>query len=502
MRRVVTDLAAQTRMPAFLARAPLAGRYAPAVALALLALCPFIVLTTAASLVEPQIVADLGTSRFGVQLSAGLANALYAFGAVAAADLTKRLSTRWVFLACELLFVAGSLLAGLAGSIVAFTIGRTLQGLATGMLLVAALPPLVTEHGAEKIPSTAAFVNLGLFGMVTLGPMVGGLAAASHGWRVMFVVVALLAVLGLVFGLLAFRYQGPLQPGVGFDWLASPFALAATVLPFVGVSFLTIHSFSSPVFIAGVASGLAALVFLVVAQKRKQRALMPVDPISHTLPLSGIVVAMAVGAGFTGMLELTELYLLGVAHHTPITVGVLVLSQVGGLVVAALGFKRVLTTRWMPAFAFTGVLSVAAGGALLLLLTRSDASVLVPIAAVLLGYGAGSGVAPGLFMAGLSVPASQLGPTFALVELLRSEAAFLIVPVLAHVTMLSSSLATGFQISVAILLAVVVLGGAFALAVLLLGGRRPHRPDLQPWLDGDHPAYDSPPLGARLRAAR
>ena len=482
-------------------RAPLAGRYGPAVALALLALCPFIVLTTAMTLVEQQVTQALGASGFAFQLSAGLANALYAFGAVASADLVKRIPARWVFVACEALFVAGSLVAGLAGAIVPFTLGRALQGLATGMLLVAALPPLVTEHGPERIPATAAFINLGLFGMVTLGPMVGGAFAAAGQWRLLFVAVAALGAIGLVVGLLAFRRQDPFQPDFPFDRLAVPLAIAGTVLPFIGVSFLTTGSFAQPVFVVSVAAGLAALVVLIVAQKRRRNALMPVDPISHTLPVSGIVVAMGVGAAFTTMLELAELYLLDVGREAPVVVGALLAGQIGGVVVAALLFKRVLTTRWMPAFAFSGVLGVAAAGVLLLVLDRASAAVLVPIAAVLLGYGAGAGVSPGLFMAGLSVPSRQIGPTFALVELLRSEAAFLVGPVLLHVALIAASLTAGFRLAIAIVLGVLLASAAAALAVLLVGGARPHRPDLEAWLDGEHPAYHSPPFLARLRSA-
>ncbi|MGH2857294.1 MAG: MFS transporter [Solirubrobacteraceae bacterium] len=478
---------------------PLAGSYGAAVAIALLALCPFIVLTTAAGLAEQEMIRDLGTGKLGFQLSDGLANALYAFGAVAAADLTKRISQRWLYMICEAVFAGGSALAALATAIVPFTAGRCLEGLATGMLLVVALPPLVTEHGAEKVPLSAAFINLGLFGMVTLGPILGGAAAAAQGWRVLFAICGAAALVGLVVGALGFRYTEPLQPGVGFDWTGIPVALAATVPPFVGVSFLVSGTFANAVFIAGVAVGVVALVALVVVQKRKARALMPVGPISHTLPVSGIIVAMAIGAAFVAMLELTEMYLTKATGHAPLAVGALVAPEVGGLVISAALFRWVLPTRWMPAFAFGAVLAVAAAAGLLLAVSTGDAGVLVPVAAALLGYGAGSGVAPGLFMAGLSVPATELGPTFALVELLRSEAAFLIVPVLVHVAGLSASVAFGFKLAVAIMLAVLLVTGLFALLVLLAGGARPHRPQLEPWLAGEHPAYDSPPFLARLR---
>ena len=149
---------------------PLAGSYPAAVALALLALCPFLVLSSASALFEDQIMRDLGAGPFVIALASGLASAGYAFGAVLAADLVQRVPARSLFLACEVGFVAGSVLASVAPGPVAFVVGRTVQGVATGMLLVAALPPLVTNHGADKLPLTAAFVSLGLFGIVTLGP--------------------------------------------------------------------------------------------------------------------------------------------------------------------------------------------------------------------------------------------------------------------------------------------------------------------------------------------
>src|SRR5581483_2149518 len=46
----------------------------------------------------------------------------------------------------------------------------------------------------------------------------------------------------------------------------------------------------------------------------------------------------------------------------------------------------------------------------------------------------------------------------------------------------------------------VALGGALAaLALYALGGVRPPSPDVERWMDGDEPAWDSPPLLAAVR---
>ena len=368
-------------------------------------------LTTAVSLFQPLLMRDLDATRFELQLTSGMSNAAYAFGAVASADIAQRLSRRQIYLVCEAGFVVSTLLALGAHGIAPFMAGVVLQGLFTGMLLVVALPPLVTAHGVERLPTTAAVISLGLFGMVTAGPVAGGLVGSMGGWRLLYASIAVLAAVGLTVGAMTFEGNEPPDRRAAFDWLAIPLAFGATALPFFGVSWLSRGSFHHPAFLAPVVVGPAIGAVLVVGQYRKENPLMPVRPISNTLPVTGTLNAMVVGASFTTLLELVEAYLLQVRHFSPVRTGLLIAPQILGVVVASLLFRRVLTTRWTPYLALSGLVSVAVGAGVLLAVTPSNTSPVVVVAALFLGYGAGAGVAPGLFLAGFSVSASQLGPT-------------------------------------------------------------------------------------------
>ncbi|WP_049569924.1 MFS transporter [Streptomyces sp. SBT349] len=488
----------RSSVPPFLTSVPWAGSYAAAATLVLLALVPFLVLTTATSLMAPVLLRDLRATPFELQVAIGLSNAGYAFGAVAAADLIQRLPRRRVYFICEIGFIVASVVALSAKGIGQFSTGLILQGLFTGLLLVVALPPLITGRKIGELPTTAAVVSLGLFGMVTLGPLVGGLIGDTGNWRLLFTILTLVAVAGLFVGVLTFRPNEPLNPGASFDWLAMPPALAATALPFFGVAWLTRSTFGSLVFLLPLIAGVLIGVLLVASQYRLKNPLMPVRPISNTLPVAGIAGAMIAGATFTTLIELTEAYLIAEARWSPVRVGALLTAQIVGVAVAALIFRRVLMTRWTPLLALSGLLSIAVGAVILLTLSTSNASVIVPVASVFLGYGAGAGVTPGLFLAGLSVPAVAIGSIFALVELLRSEAAFLIGPVLLHFAE-DKGFPAGFHVTTGIVLAITG-GGALLLVILyVLGGARPHRPDLENWVGGQVPAYHSPPLAARLR---
>jgi MFS family permease len=235
----------------------------------------------------------------------------------------------------------------------------------------------------------------------------------------------------------------------------------------------------------------------VLRQYHKDAALMPVKLISHTLPVTGIGAAMIAGAGFTTLLELAEVYLLMTQHEAPVVIGGLLAAQLLGIAVAAWLFKTTLRTRWLPVLTFSGLVVVAVGGAVLLALPAASFPVLA-VAGLLLGFGAGAGVAPGLFMGGLSVPSSKLGPTFALVELLRSEAAFLVGPVLVHVAMVAG--AAGLSIAIEIMIALLMVALIAVVVVLLLGGARPHAPDLEGWLAGESSAFHSPRVLETVRS--
>jgi MFS family permease len=486
---------------AVLNRRPLAGRYPAAAAIALLALSPFLVLTTAISLMEPQLIRDLDATPYELQLANGLATAGYAFGAVAAVDLSQRLPSRRVYLLAEVGFAVSSVLALSSTKVELFATAIVLRGLFTGILLVAAIPPLVVGHGAGSLPITGALVSFGLFGIATIGPLIGGTVGSLGGWRALYAAITVLAVIGLSIGIMTFDPIPPTRPGARFDWYAIPLAFGVTALPFFGVSGLTRGSFSDAEFIAPVVVGLVAGAILLVSQYKKADPLVPVRPISNTLPVTGTATAMLAGAAFTTLLELTEVYLLRVSQYSPVRTGALLAPQIVGVAVAALVLRRVLPTRWTPYLALSGLLGIAVGGAILLALNASNAAVVVPIASVFFGYGAGAGVVPGLFLAGLAVRAVQVGATFAMVELLRSEAAFLVGPALLHLGLTRSDFRHGFDVAVLVVLGLIVAGGLFLIGLWRLGGVHSEAPDLEAWVNRTSTGYHSPPVAATIRKA-
>jgi MFS family permease len=162
---------------------PLAGRYPAVAAMVMLALIPYLALSSALQPLAPIIGEQLNMSAQTLSLSSGLANAAYAVGTVLAVQFAQHLPQRRMLVGYALLLVIGSMLAAAAQDPVMYTAGRVIQGMCTSLLLIAAVPPLAIGYPANKLRDTAVIMNMCIFGAVALGPFIGGLQAQADAWR-------------------------------------------------------------------------------------------------------------------------------------------------------------------------------------------------------------------------------------------------------------------------------------------------------------------------------
>jgi MFS family permease len=475
------------------------GSYALAVAIALLGLCPDLVLSTAFLPLSKPLMQDLDTSLTWLQVSNGLSNAAFAVGVVVAAQLAQRHVQRPLFLGYAGVFVIGSALSALAPAVPMFLVGRVLQGGATGLMMISALPPLITRFGVARVPWSAAIVNVGLFGATTLGPLVGGVVAGSGSWRGFMWLITGLGALALAAAYLGYPVFDPVDPDLPVDRPALGLTLVSAVLLFLATSVVGATSLASWWFWTPFVLGLAAVVVLVVLERRRDRPLMPVGELATQLPVTGTVVAMVAGATFVTAVDLTQLYLSDVAHASPTAAGHLFWTMPVGLVPAAVAFGVVFRTSLLPYLVNVGLLALAGGTAVLLALGPSGATAPVPWAALLLGFGAGATVAPGLFLAGLGVRSKLLGRAFALVQLLRLTATFAVGPVVVYLAQQQPSLADGVRLGTWVAFALAVVGLVASLVIPAVSGARPQAPDLEGWLEHGERALPSPATAVHLR---
>ena len=480
---------------------PLAGRYPAAAAMVVFALVPYLALSAAIQPLTSMIGEQLHMSPQTMSLGLGMANAGYAVGTVLAVQFAQLFPQRRMMVGYAVLLVVGSVLAAGAQNSAMFITGHVLQGLCTSLLLIAAVPPLAIGFGLPKIRSTAVIMNVCIFGAVALGPTLGGIQASAHAWRPLFWITAAIALAALALSVLTFEDAPPADRDAPRDPLALGLAAAGCVAAFYGASELLTHSFLDPQTIVPLAGGLALIVALIVYQYRARRPLLTIrSMLTSTVPVAGIVVALAAAAASVTATALTAAALA--PHYGPLRVGLLFLPELAGALITAVILGVVLKRRALQYLPLVGMAFLAAGIAVFRVQVPPTQAMTL-LGSALTGIGLGAAVAPALFVAGFSLPAASLQRVFAIVELLRAVAAFMIAPVFAHVAAtVGGNTDTGTGIVLWIGLAIAISGAAAAVLLYALGGARPQTPNLARFMDGDGAAWYSPPLLAAVRNRR
>jgi MFS family permease/nucleotide-binding universal stress UspA family protein len=435
-----------------------------------------------------------------MSLGSGLGNAAYAVGTVLAVQFAQHLPQRRMLVLYAVILVVGSVIAAAAQNAGMFITGHVLQGLATSMLLIAAAPPLTIGFPRDKLRNTAVIMNMCVFGAVALGPFIGGVQAEAHAWRPLFWIVAAVASLALVLAALTFDDAPPADRDAPRDVYAIALAAAGCTAAFVGASQLTSHGFGDAAVTVPMLGGLALIVVLIVYQFRARRPLLTIRTmLTSSIPVAGVGVALFAAAASVAATALTANVFL--ESFSPAHVGLLYLPELGGAVVMAVVFGFVISRRSMHYLPLVGMALLAAG-ILVFLLALPANQPLALLASALTGLALGATVAPALFVAGFSLESNSLQRVFAIIELLRAVAAFLVAPVFAYfAATISDDLVEGTTIALWIGFGLAVLGALFGVAVYALSGARPQRPDLDRFIDGEAPAWYSPPLLARLRGS-
>lgn len=477
---------------------PLAGRYPAVASMVMFALIPYLGMSAALGPLTPIIAKQLHMSLQTMSLSSGLGNAAYAVGTVLAVQFAQHLPQRRMLIAYAALLTVGSVLAAAAQNPSMYIAGHIVQGLCTSLLLIAAVPPLAIGYPADKLRTTAMIMNVCIFGAVALGPTIGGLQANAHGWRPLFWIVAAISLVALVLAVLTFEDAPPADPDSPRDLRAIALASVGCVAAFFGASQLLTHPFLDALTIVPLLGGLATIVVLIVYQYRAKQPLLTIRTmLGSTIPVAGVVVALFAAAASVSATALTINVLS--EHYDPLHVGLLYLPEVAGAAITAIMLGVVFNKRSIHYLPLVGMMVLAAGIAVFLVEVPSSEA-LTLVASGLTGIGLGATVAPALFVAGFSLPSANLQRVFAIVELMRAVAAFMIAPIFAHLAAtVGGSLAAGTTVALWIGLGLAVGGALLGVAIYALGGARPQTPDIERFLAGEAPAWYSPPLLARAR---
>ena len=245
---------------------------------------------------------------------------------------------------------------------------------------------------------------------------------------------------------------------------------------------------------------LVLIVTLVAYQALTPRPLLTIRRmLTNTIAVSGIVIALFAAAASVSATALTASLLMG--RYSALHVGLLYLPELGGAIITAFALGVLLPRKglticrsrgwrfWRPGSSCSGFSFRR---------RRPRARRLGPDR-----HRSRCDGRPGAVCCRVLTPSASLQRVFAIVELLRAVAAFMIAPVFAHfAATVGGSPATGTGIALWIGLGLAVGGALIAVSLYLLGGARPQAPDFKAFLGGTDAAWHAPPLLAAVRGRR
>ena len=230
---------------------------------------------TVVSTALPHMIADLqGATILGWIFTAYF---LSATATVAVAGkLADLFSRRIVFIISVMIFLAGSLLCGLASNMLWLVLFRGLQGIGAGSITTLSVIVMGDLFSARERGKWQAINNIGFATASAVGPSVGGILSDAVSWRWIFLINVPLCLLTLGVAWYGLRRSGRSRPRRAIDWAGASWSIIGIVaillaLTWGGREF----SWSSPQIVALVALTVAATYFLWRAERRAADPLIP-----------------------------------------------------------------------------------------------------------------------------------------------------------------------------------------------------------------------------------
>jgi EmrB/QacA subfamily drug resistance transporter len=249
------------------------------------------------------------------------------------------------------IFVAGSVMAGLSQTIPLLLTARVVQGIAMGGLTALAqaiIGSMIPPRDRGKYSGyMGAVMAVGTAG----GPLLGGFIVDSPlGWRWTFFVCVPLAVVALILLQITLKIQHVKRPAK-IDWLGSILLTTGVSLLLIWVSFAGNPdyygwwSWQSALMVGG---GVALLALLVVVESKVSQPIIPLKIISERTTALAIWASVAVGVAMFGSSTFLGQYFQVARGATPTEAGLLTLPMIAGNLIGSVLSGQLIsrTGKW------------------------------------------------------------------------------------------------------------------------------------------------------------
>ena len=326
--------------------------------------------------------------------------------------------------AATVVFLAGSVTAGLtqdAGQLIA---ARALQGVGVGgvqalvqIAIGAMIPPRERGKYAGYLSSVTAVSTIG-------GPLLGGFLVDTSwlGWRWCFFVGVPVGLAALVMLQLTLRLPLVRKENVRIDYWGATLLTAGVSVLLIWISFVDdAFAWLSWQTAAMVGSSLLLLGLTAWVETRVAEPVVPPAIITRRTTALAILGSLATGTAMFGAAVFLSQYFQLSRGHTPTQAGVLTIPMMAGILISSVVAGRLLSrTGRVKPYLVTGALCLAAGFACLGFLDEHTPLVLIAVPMVFIGTGVGMTLQNFVLVVQNAVPLTDIGAASATVSFFRS----------------------------------------------------------------------------------
>lgn len=318
----------------------------------------------------------------------------------------RRAGASRLYVAALAVFTGGSALCALSGSAGMLIACRVLQGLSGGAILPVGTIIWTGQASKAQMARVMSLVGIPVVLAPMLGPTLGGLLIQGLGWQAIFWLNVPLGAAGVI---LATRL---LPRGSGAD--AGPLDVAGLALAAGGTAGVTYglaqigtHAAPAPA-VAALAAGTVLLAAFTVRSVRVARPLLDVRLYASRAFAAASVTAFSLGAAMFGGMILMPLYFQIVRGQDVITTGLLLAPSGAGALLANRLAAPMTDRLGAGATALAGgLISVAATVPFVFLGARTS-YLLLCVAMVIRGAGAGLSIMPAMTAAYRALPPAKI----------------------------------------------------------------------------------------------
>lgn len=328
----------------------------------------------------PAIMADMQISATTVQWLTSGYSLTEAVVIPLAAFLMGRFDTRKLFLGGMSIFAVGSIISAVSPVFGLLLLGRVLQACATGFVMPMVFSVILLIIPREKRGGAMGAIGLIIGFAPTIGPSLSGVLVDTVGWRAIFGIVAVCAVLVVLYAAKAVKPYG--------DFKRSRFDVPSFLLSTIGLICLLygLSSLSSStnlvVNIVLIIVGVALLATYATRQLHLEQPMLRVDILKVRNYRTAVICVAVFQATVMGVGTVMPLYIQGALGESATISGLTLLPGAAISAFAGLVSGRIFDKRGVRIPVIIGTIIIVIG-AIGFTMLGIDA----PIAAVAVVYG-------------------------------------------------------------------------------------------------------------------